>query len=114
MRWPTRRFRCVQTSASAVPGLFRPGLEVIQSHSKVTSRPSSRRATKRATVAATSGGDDSVNLNAHEPAEMLIQIAGCAVVAVGCWLLAPWLGVLIAGAALLAVGIALEPKKVRD
>lgn len=38
----------------------------------------------------------------------LLQILGLAAVATGGWLLVPWLGVLLAGAALFAVGYQLE------
>lgn len=44
-------------------------------------------------------------------ASTLIEMTGLAAVAVGLWMLAPWLGVTVAGLGLVALGIALDPPK---
>lgn len=38
----------------------------------------------------------------------LLELAGLAAVAVGLWMLAPWLGVTVAGVGLVVVGLALD------
>lgn len=40
-----------------------------------------------------------------------LEVAGIALVATGLWMLAPWLGVTVAGAGLVAVGMAVDPPK---
>ena len=39
---------------------------------------------------------------------LALQVAGCLVLAAGCALVAPWLGLIVAGVCTLAFGIALE------
>lgn len=39
------------------------------------------------------------------------ELAGLAVLAVGLWMLAPWLGVAVGGVGLVAVGVALDPPR---
>ena len=38
----------------------------------------------------------------------LLQLAGLVVATAGCWILAPWLGLLIAGLALTGIGLLIE------
>lgn len=38
----------------------------------------------------------------------LLQVAGLALIAYGCWLIFPWLGLILAGIGCLLVGYALE------
>ncbi len=39
----------------------------------------------------------------------LLELAGVTLVAVGAWLLAPWLGLVAGGVLLVALGLALDP-----
>lgn len=41
----------------------------------------------------------------------LVQLAGLGLVVVGCWLLAPWVGVLVLGVLLVIVGVLLEQRE---
>jgi|GEM_PF-3762517 len=47
-------------------------------------------------------------------ASTLLELAGIAAVAVGLWMLAPWIGVTVAGLGLVAVGVALDPPRRGD
>lgn len=43
-----------------------------------------------------------------------LEVAGVIAVGVGLWMLAPWLGVTIAGLGLVAFGLALDPPRGAD
>ncbi|AMQ66946.1 hypothetical protein SEA_CRACKLEWINK_10 [Mycobacterium phage Cracklewink] len=45
----------------------------------------------------------------RELASGALQLAGVAAITYGCWLLAPWLGLIIGGVLVLLVGMALDP-----
>ena len=44
----------------------------------------------------------------------VLQVLGLVVLAVGCWMLAPWFGVIVAGVSLVALGVALELDRRRN
>ncbi len=44
----------------------------------------------------------------------ILEVVGLAVMAVGLWTLAPWLGLVVGGVAVAALGIAVDPPRARD
>lgn len=48
--------------------------------------------------------------SARRPISALLELAGCAAVAKGAFVLAPWLGWLVVGGVLVVLGVLLEPR----
>ncbi len=53
-------------------------------------------------------GKRGTRLNTRSLASGLFEVAGFVAIVTGCWWIAAWLGMIVAGLALVAVGVAIE------